>query len=254
MGVVRVDLSGKVALVTGAGKGMGREFALSLAKSGAMVAATSRTMKDLESLKAEIEASGGKCFIITCDVLNINQIYEMVENVSQWGERIDILVNNSGVNWPQEALDVGEEQWDLLVDTNLKGAFFCAQAVAKKMIPNKYGKIINITSQIAFVGLKRRAVYCATKGGLTTLSKTLAIEWAPYNIQVNNIAPTFISTALTAPALRDPKFRDEVISKIPLGRIGEPKDITGAVLFLASDSSDMMTGSTILVDGGWLSW
>lgn len=254
MGIVKVDLTGKVALVLGAGKGIGRAASLALAESGARVAAVSRTLTDLEALKNEILDLGVDCFIDTCDINNVNQIQQMVENVYAWGGAIDILVNSAGINIQADALDVTEEQWDKILGTNLKGAFFCCQAVAKKMVPRKEGKIINITSTMSMVGFYRRAAYCSSKGGLNQLTKVLAIEWAPYNIKVNCVAPTFLKTPFTEPMFKDRNFYEEVIRRIPMGKVGSPEDVNGAILYLASDSADFVTGSTVLVDGGWVAW
>lgn len=254
MGKVRVDLKGKVALVTGAGKGIGRAASLVLAESGARVAVVSRTLSELESLRNEILASGGDCFIDTCDVNSVSEIYRMVDNVYAWGGNIDILVNSAGINIQADALDVTEEQWDKILDTNLKGSFFCCQAVAKKMVPRKEGKIINITSTMSMVGFYRRAAYCSSKGGLNQLTKVLAIEWAPYNVKINCVAPTFLKTPFTEPMFKDRDFYEEVIRRIPLGKVGSPEDVNGAILYLVSDSADFVTGSTVLVDGGWVAW
>ena len=254
MSIVKVDLEGKTAIVTGAGKGIGKEIAISLAESGAKIIAMSRTENDLQILQEEISSKGGECVVETCDISNVSQIQEKIAGLSEKVDRIDILVNSAGVNVTTNALDVTEEAWDKVLDTNLKGTFFMSQAVAKQMIKHKKGKIINITSQMAFVGYYKRSAYCASKGGLTQAAKALSVELAQYNINVNCIAPTFINTPLTKPMFEDEDFLNEVKSRSPLGRVGEPKDVTGAVLFLASDSSDLMTGSTVLVDGGWVAW
>ncbi len=254
MGKINVDLKGQIAIVTGAGKGIGRAITLALAASGAMVFAVSRTSKDLEQLKEEIEKEGGKCSIAICDVQSVKQIEGMVEQVYTQAGKIDILVNSAGLNIQAHTLDVTEEQWDTIMNTNLKGAFFTSQAVARKMKEQKEGRIISITSQMAFVGFYKRVAYCASKGGLTQATKAMAVELAEYNIKVNCIAPTFLKTPLTEPMFKDRDFYNEVISRIPLGKIGTPEDVAGAVLYLVSDSADLVTGSSILVDGGWVAW
>jgi len=254
MGQVTVDLKGKNALVTGAGKGIGRAIGLALAKSGAKVFAVSRTLSDLQELKKEIEKGGGTCSVFICDVQSVGQIEQMVEDVHIESDRIDILVNSAGLNIQAHTLDVTEEQWDTIMNTNLKGAFFTSQAVARRMQQYREGRIINITSQMAFVGFYKRVAYCASKGGLTQASKAMAVELAEYNIKVNCVAPTFLKTPLTEPMFKDKAFYDEVLRRIPLGRIGTPDDVVGAVLYLASDQANLVTGSTILVDGGWVAW
>ncbi len=254
MGKLSVDLKGRNAIVTGAGKGIGKAISLALATSGAKVFAVSRTMKDLEAVKEEIMKEGGDCSAISCDVQNVTQIGQMVEQACSEAKRIDILVNSAGVNIQSHVLDVTEEQWDTIMNTNLKGAFFVSQAVAKNMKQYKQGRIINITSQMAFVGFYKRVAYCASKGGLTQATKAMAVELAEYNIKVNCVAPTFLKTPLTEPMFKDKDFYEEVISRIPLGKIGTPDDVVGGVMYLASDSAELVTGSTILVDGGWVAW
>ena len=245
------DLSGKVAIVTGAGRGMGYDFALALAKYGADVVVCSRTLSELEKVGAEIERFGRRCLIQQRDALKIPEIHDMVEESVKTFGHIDILVNNAGVNVPQWAVDVTEQAWDKILDTNLKGLFFCAQAVGKVMIYQKKGKIINISSDAGSVGLPLRAAYCSSKGGVDLLTKVLAIEWAQYNINVNAIAPTFIETPLTKPMFEKKEFREYVLGNIPLGRVGRPEDVIGAVIYLASEASNMVTGHVLLIDGGW---
>ena len=254
MSNLNVDLSGKNAIVTGAGKGIGKAVSMALPQSGAKVFAVSRTAKDLEAVKAEIMKGGGKCSIIACDVQKVTQIAQMVqEAVSECG-RIDILVNSAGLNIQAHTLDVTEEQWDTLLNTNLKGAFFTAQAVARNMKQFREGRIISITSQMALVGFYNRVAYCASKGGLTQATKAMAVELAEFNIKINCVAPTFLKTPLTEPMFKDQEFYTEVIRRIPLGKVGTPEDVVGAVLYLCSDSAGLVTGSTILVDGGWVAW
>ena len=248
---IQVDLKGKTALVTGGTRGIGRAISLELARSGANVAVASRTQKDLKLIQEEIEGIGAPSYAAPCDISSLAEIQKMVEDVYAWQGRIDLLVNCAGINMPRPALEVTEEIWDKTLDINLKGVFFCSQAVAKKMISHKGGNIINITSQLSFIVYEGRATYCASKSGLTQMSKVLALEWAPYNIRVNCVAPTFTRTPMTEAVFSNPEAYKKVLSRIPLGRAGEPEDYTGAVLYLASDSAGLVTGTTILVDGGW---
>jgi len=245
------DLSGKVAIVTGAGRGMGYHIALALAKYGADLVVCSRTVPELEKVGNEIEKLGRRVLIQQMDVRKISQINAMVKGSVETFEHIDILINNAGINVPQWAVDVTEEAWDNIMDINLKGLFFCAQAVGKVMIQQKRGKIINVSSQAGSVGLLQRAAYCSSKGGVNLLTKVLAIEWAQYNINVNAIAPTFIETPFTKPMFEKEGFREYVLGNIPLGHVGKPEDVVGAVIYLASDASDLATGHVLLIDGGW---
>lgn len=245
------DLSSKVAIVTGAGRGMGYHIALALAKYGADIVVCSRTVSELERVGAEIEKLGRRVLIQQMDVTRIPEIYAMVEQSTKAFGHIDILVNNAGVNITQWAVDVTEEAWDKVVDTNLKALFFCAQAVGKVMIRQKKGKIINISSQTGTVAIPQRAAYCSSKGGVNQLTKLLAIEWAKYNINVNAIAPTFIETPFSKPMFEKEGFREYVLGNIPLGRVGQPEDVVGGVIYLASEASDLVTGHVLLVDGGW---
>lgn len=245
------DLSGKVAIVTGAGRGMGYHFALALAKYGADLVICSRTLLELEKVGSEIEKFGRRVLIQQVDITKIAEIYAMVEESVKGFGQIDILVNNAGVNVPQSAVDVTEEAWDKVINTNLKGLFFCAQAVGKVMVRQKRGKIINVSSDAGSVGLPQRAAYCSSKGGVDLLTKVLAIEWAPYNVNVNAIGPTFIETPFTKPMFEKEGFREYVLGNIPLGRVGQPGDVIGAVIYLASEASNMVTGHVLLIDGGW---
>ena len=232
------DLSGKVAIVTGAGRGMGYHIALALAKYGADLVVCSRTVPELEKVGNEIEKLGRRVLIQQMDVRKISQINAMVKGSVETFEHIDILINNAGINVPQWAVDVTEEAWDNIMDINLKGLFFCAQAVGKVMIQQKRGKIINVSSQAGSVGLLQRAAYCSSKGGVNLLTKVLAIEWAQYNINVNAIAPTFIETPFTKPMFEKEGFREYVLGNIPLGHVGKPEDVVGAVIYLASEATD----------------
>jgi NAD(P)-dependent dehydrogenase (short-subunit alcohol dehydrogenase family) len=245
------DLAGKVALVTGAGRGIGYHIALALARYGADLVVCSRTVSELEKLGKEVEEIGRRVLIRQADVRKSSEVGALVQAAVDSFQRIDILVNNAGVNIPQWAAEVTEEAWDTIMDINLKGVFFVAQAVGKVMIRQKRGKIINVSSQAGSVGLLRRAAYCASKGGVNQLTRVLAIEWAPHNINVNAIAPTFVETPLTRPMFQDQNFREYVMGNISLGRIGKPEDIVGAAIYLASAASDLVTGHVLLIDGGW---
>ena len=245
------DLSGKTAIVTGAGRGMGYHISLALARYGADLVVCSRTLSELEKLGDEIEKLGRRVLVQQADVTKLPEIHAMVEKSVETFGRIDILVNNAGLNIPQWAEDVTEEAWNRVFDINLKGAFFCAQAVGKVMIQQRGGKIINVSSQSGSVGLIMRAAYCASKGGLNILTKVLALEWAKHNILVNAIAPTFLETPMTKPMLEKKEFRDYVMGNILLGRLAKFEDVIGAVIYLASEASNMVTGHVLLIDGGW---
>lgn len=243
-----------VTVVTGGGNGIGRSCALAFAESGASVVIVDISAEALASARAEIEALGGKCTSYVCDVTRVSQIEEVMEDIYKTQGRIDLLLNSAGINIQQIAEEVTEEAWDKIMDVNLKGTFFCCQAAGKKMIQEKKGKIINLSSAMSMVGFFRRSAYCASKGAVKQLSKVLAIEWAPHNITVNCIAPTFINTPLTEPMFKEESFYNEVVSRIPMGKVGETSDVIGAALYLASDAADFVTGTTLLVDGGWVAW
>jgi NAD(P)-dependent dehydrogenase (short-subunit alcohol dehydrogenase family) len=185
------------------------------------------------------------------DVTNLGHIDELVTSAIARFGRIDILLNNAGINIPKMALDVTESDWDRVLDINLKGLFFTTQAVGRVMAEQKSGKIISIASQMGVVGYVKRAAYCSAKAGVVNLTRVLAFEWAQYGIRVNAIGPTFVETPLTRPMFEDEEFRQDVMSRIPLGQLAQPQDIASAVVFLASPASDMITGQTLLVDGGW---
>ncbi len=245
------DLSGKVAIVTGAGRGMGRYMALDLARYGADVVLCSRTLSELEKVGGEVEALGRKALVVPTDVGQNAEIERMTEIVVERFGRIDILVNNAGMNIPQWAEEVTEEAWDRMMNVNVKGVFFCAQAVGKVMIRQKKGKIINISSQAGSVGLIKRSAYCSSKGAVNQLTRVLALEWGKHRICVNALASTFVETPMTRPMLEEKSFRDYVMGNIVLGRLCKPEDLTGGLIFLASDASDMVTGHILHIDGGW---
>ncbi|MCZ6676272.1 MAG: SDR family NAD(P)-dependent oxidoreductase [Candidatus Poribacteria bacterium] len=248
------DLTGKVMLVTGAGKGIGRGLAIAAAQMGADVLLNSRTRSDLESVADEIRAAGGKAEPVVFDISNMDEVKRGAqEALDVWG-RVDVLVNNAGTNRPKPAVEVTEEDWDAVYDLNLKGLFFLTQTLVKPMIERKKGKIINIASTMGLVGGPLRTIYSGSKGGVVLLTKGLAVEWGPHNVTVNGVAPAFTRTPLANVLLERKEFYDDVVRRIPMGRVGEVDEVVGAVLFLASEAANWITGQTIAVDGGWVSW
>jgi NAD(P)-dependent dehydrogenase (short-subunit alcohol dehydrogenase family) len=248
----RFDLQGKIALVTGAARGLGRAIALALTEAGAEVALGLRDEKSDSGLIAEIAARGRTPLALQMDMSNPDQIRRAVEQTVQHFGRLDILVNNAGIAPDNLAENYTEEDFDRTVAINLKGTFFASQAAGRVMIQQKSGCIINMSSQAAFAALPTESVYCMTKAGIVHLTKCLAVEWGKYNIRVNAVAPTFIHTPGTEPALSDPAFRADVVERIAaLHRIGEPIEVSGAVVFLASPAASLITGHTLVIDGGW---
>jgi NAD(P)-dependent dehydrogenase (short-subunit alcohol dehydrogenase family) len=248
----RFDLSGQVALVTGAARGLGRAISLALAHAGADVALGLRDVKADAGVTKDIEAMGRRVLPLQMDVSKLDQIFRAVEGAEKHFGRIDILVNNAGIAPENPAEDVREEDFDATLAVNLKGTFFTSQAAGRVMIRQKRGKIINMGSQAGVAALPTESVYCMTKAGIAHLTRCLAVEWGKYNITVNAVAPTFIHTPGTESALADKTFRDDVVERIAaLHRIGEPMEVAGAVVFLASPAASLITGETILIDGGW---
>ena len=241
-------MSVRVAVVTGAGRGIGRGCAIALAESGADVVAIARTRREVEAVAEEVEALGRGARAVVCDVTDARRLERVMRSL----ERVDVLVNAAGTNVPEPFLDVAESSLDALLAVNLKGTFLAAQAAARRMVAaGAGGAIVNVSSQMGHVGAPRRSVYCATKHAVEGLTKALAIELAPHGIRVNSVAPTFVETSMTAPFLDDDAFRAEVLERIPLGRIGSVSDVAGAVVFLASPAAGLVTGASLLVDGGW---
>ncbi|MDR5710269.1 MAG: glucose 1-dehydrogenase [Armatimonadota bacterium] len=253
-GTARFSLEGRRALVTGASRGLGEAIAVGLAEAGAHVAVAGRSRLDLERVARRIQELGQKAVVVQADVTRVQDVQRMVAEAEERLGPLHILVNNAGINLPRPALEVTEDEWDLVLDTNLKGLFFTAQAVGRRMVERRYGRIVNMASQMGFVGFYFRAAYCASKAGVVNLTRVLAVEWAPYGVTVNAVAPTFIETPMTRRMLEDPWFREEVLRRIPMGRLADPQDVVGAVLYLASDAAAMVTGHTLLVDGGWIAW
>ena len=247
-----MSLEGKTVIVTGAGSGIGKAIAVAVAEAGADCAPCElpEKMADLDPVCDEIRRLGKKAAPLALRLPDMKSIESMVNAAVAKMGRIDVLVNNAGINIPCDALDVTEDDWDRVLDVNLKGLFFLSQRVAKRM-KETGGKIVNIASQNGVVGYYKRAAYCSSKAGVVNLTRVLAIEWAPYRINVNVVAPTFILTPLTQSTFDDPVLREDLLKRIPLGRVGQPEDVVGSVVFLSSPASDMITGHTLLVDGGW---
>ncbi|MCY7372487.1 MAG: SDR family oxidoreductase [Spirochaetaceae bacterium] len=251
-GFPRFDVQGQVALVTGAARGLGRAVALALADAGADVALGLRDVSNDGGLAAEIEAMGRRALALPLEVSDVAQARAAVDVVVARLGRLDILVNNAGVAPDNPAEDVTEDDFDRTVAVNLKGTFFTSQAAAKVMIGQGSGRIVNMGSQAGAVALPGESVYCMTKAAIAHLTKCLAVEWGPHGITVNCVAPTFIRTPGTEEALSDPDFEADVVERIAaLHRIGEPMDVAGAVLYLCSPAASLVTGHTLLVDGGW---
>ena len=248
----KFDLQDKVALVTGAARGLGRAISLALAEAGAEVALGLRDISSDSGIAAEITARGRKALPLQMDMTQPEQIRQAVEQTVKHFGRLDILVNNAGIAPENLAENVTEEDFDRTLAINLKGTFLACQAAGRVMIGQKSGCIINMSSQAAFAALPTEAIYCMTKAGIVHLTKCLAVEWGKYNILVNAVAPTFIHTPGTEGALADPAFRQDVVERIAaLHRIGEPIEVAGAVVFLASPAASLITGHTLVIDGGW---
>jgi NAD(P)-dependent dehydrogenase (short-subunit alcohol dehydrogenase family) len=241
-------LDGRRALVTGAGRGIGLAAAQALAEAGAEVSLAARSAGEIEAAAAQIRAGGGRAEAVAVDVTNLSAFAAEVGAA----EPFDIFVNNAGTNRPKPFVEVALEDYDAVMDLNVRAAFFAAQAVVRRMLEaGRPGSVINMSSQMGHVGGARRTIYCASKHALEGLTKAMAVELGPHSIRVNTLCPTFIETPMTKPFLEDATFRESVVSKIKLGRLGQVQDLTGAIVFLASDASALMTGSALLVDGGW---
>jgi NAD(P)-dependent dehydrogenase (short-subunit alcohol dehydrogenase family) len=250
----RFDLTGQIALVTGSARGLGRAISLALAHAGADVALGLRDLNAAGDVQGAIEKMGRRVLPLQMDMTSLDQISRAVDDAVAHFGRLDILVNNAGVAPENPAEHVREADYDLTVGINLKGTFFCSQAVGRVMIRQNGGRIINMGSQAGFVALPTESIYCMTKAAISHLTKCLAIEWGKHNILVNAVAPTFIRTPGTESCLADPAFRADVVERIAaLHRIGEPMDVAGAVVFLASPAASLITGQTLLIDGGWTS-
>ena len=244
------DLTGKVAIVTGASRGLGQTFARALARAGADLVITSRTLDSLKPFQTEVESFGRRAVALELDVRREDSIRAMVSDAAKAYPRLDILVNNAGCNVRKPAVDVTWDDWNLILDTNLRGAFFVAQSVAKQMIPHGRGRIINIGSVTSVMGYAGLGPYGASRGGIRQLTMSLADDWGPHGITVNCLAPGWFKTDQNAVMYEDPEWVASLVDRIPVRRPGKPSDLEGPIVFLASDASEYITGQTLLVDGG----
>lgn len=242
-----MSLEGRVAVVTGAGRGLGLGCAMALAGAGAEAILVSRTEAEIESAAAEIVKNGGKASYRVCDVTDPEQVAEAFGSL----ERIDVLVNNAGTNIPEPFLQVSQKNLDLVLNLNVRSMFIVAQAAAAKMVEQGAGSIIQMSSQMGHVGSPNRTVYCMTKHAIEGLTKAMAVELAPKGVRVNSIAPTFIETPMAKKFFENKDFLDWTLAQIPLGHLGRIEDVMGAVVFMASDASALMTGTSLVLDGGW---
>ena len=245
------DLRGQVAVVTGSTRGIGRGMAECLGKAGASVVIVGRSREACEWVAADLTAMGITALAAWADVTKVEEVERLMQKTEDAFGRIDILVNNAGGALTHKAEDITEEEWDQVLNLDLKSVFFCSQRAGRRMIQQQRGKIINTASIMGQVGQKLTLTYCAAKAGVVGLTRALALEWARHNIQVNALCPGFVLTSINEEAMKDEKIFNATLRKIPAGRLGQVSDMVGAVLFLASEASDYMTGQTLTVDGGW---
>ncbi|MBP1966622.1 SDR family NAD(P)-dependent oxidoreductase [Paenibacillus aceris] len=247
-------LDGKVALITGGCQGLGLEFSRALANAGASVVVTSRDERKAQAAAEVIrQETGGDTLGLAADVTDFRQIQAVVDKTVGTFDRLDILINNAGVNVRKPILDYDEQSWDLVQTTNLKAPFLCAKAVVPQMIKQKFGRIINIASMLGTVALPERSAYCSSKGGLIQLTKVMALEWAEHNITANAVCPGPFATDINQAVINNPEANQFFLNHLPIKRWGKPEELTGLMIYLASDLSNFMTGSAIVIDGGWTS-
>ncbi len=254
MGLQQFELKGKIAMVTGGTRGLGEVSALALAKAGADIAVCGRSASDLERVSSAICGLGRNSVGFHIDVTDKTKVSKTVAQVLDYFGRIDILINNAGVNYRVPVLEFPEEEWDRIISTNLKGYFLTAQSVAPQMIANGYGKIINMSSILGTVGLPNQVAYAASKGGVDQITKVMALEWAKLGVRVNAVGPTYFETELVTQIREDPERFKFINERTPMGRWGYLPELEGIIIFLASPASDFITGQTIYVDGGWTIW
>jgi NAD(P)-dependent dehydrogenase (short-subunit alcohol dehydrogenase family) len=244
-------LDGQVAVVTGAGRGIGREVARMLARAGATVALCARTSSDLDAVAETIEEDGGVAHPAPLDITDLPSVRRCINEVAERFGHLEILVNSAGVSHLEDALTTTETDWDRVHNVNVKGPFFACQAVGSLMVKGGYGRIVNVSSMGGSVGWRRCAAYCASKGGVEQMSRVLALEWAASGVTVNAVAPGFVESSMTAKRMQDRRYLDAVLSRVPVGRVGLPTEVAAAVLYLVSREAGMTTGSVLTVDGGW---
>lgn len=245
------SLKGKVMVITGGTNGIGRGLVDYFIEQGAVVAAVGSSERSAEKLRQELGEKKRTAHVYALDIRDVPAIEPLFNRIAKDLGRIDILINCAGMGHPIPAIEVTQDDWDTMMNLNLRGSFFCSQAAAKHMLPNKYGRIINISSQISLVANEGEVVYCASKGGMNQMTRVLALEWGRDGVIVSGVAPTFTYTPGTAERLDTPSFRDSVLARIPRGRLGTINDIASAVHYLASDNADMASGSILVIDGGW---
>lgn len=254
LGIHLFDLTGRVALVTGAGRGLGRTMSLALAAAGADVAVVARTSIEIETLAAEVHELGREAIALTGDITRAADAERVVRSAIAHFGHVDILVNNAGINVRKPMLEITAEEFAHVLDTNLHGYFHCARAAGRHMVERRSGKVINISSIMGQVALPGQVAYASSKGAIEQMTKVLALEWAPHNVQVNAIGPTYFETDLTRPLFEDDERNAFITARTPMGRWGQPHELAGAVIFLASQASNYVTGHTLMVDGGWTAW